>query len=1065
MLGPLTYHAIAALTRERLRSIDKLLLAKIRSNQNPSNLERQVRFLAKQAHEIMSQSPHLPDDHTLPPFARQISQQTIFGSIGPGFPSYAAQFARGQSWLFDTMRRGNADPNREMVMALSSDFLLELWERARTLIEATNATDKYTQLEKMRGYVLGHTCHIAADLVSAPFVFGLKSRLGAAGVGPFSESQITAAIEERAASKLFGKSSTRGDDFKDWWPTSEALPTKFFDAYKEALEAKFGPGARPKLRPTPGSGAARTLNPQTSRSFNETFGSDAPPDLSVRLLEDGFSAFRASLEHRYVWNWGDWVAATWLMWVPPIFAYPLIVALPHTRALFKDGETVNDQPVKKGVGWLGLLMAPLVTSSLSPIVMSIYISAFTYFGVGRETVFGWITGGFNLITSIIFLITKDEEENPGLRGVFLWGLPFIGLAVHAFYVLVIRGGGDRRHKQLALSSLIPVVVTVAYVLFHLAWHSDQDLGLNGFLKKKPNGDLEAWENGGFLGGWALWGGLMIAAWLLTPLALRDRDDSTAANQAFVTGRGHFLRMFDQSALFFDPELAQNPNAERRNPSLATHFYPTDRRPLMKIWWEGAGEMHVRSERFALRFSTANAGTAADQFVLAPPAPMTLAEFARFLNRAVLEGANFSKNLKVELVDAEDFDYILPPGELFSDRGDTKTTVELHDPEAAKFTKLTTTKDDKDVVVLFHSPRARLANFVGKSGTVIVDEDRTINVAGDGQITTVAGSVNAVGNGIAPGQPKFATFFKRGDLIQIAGGAIRIVDTIQDDSHLTVTMPFSASQASVPYTRNANNRDDDLVGTGTIGPVAVPVYRVIAGAGTNFDSVFMVGDVIRARPVAAVAEERVVTQVISATQLMTDKPFSAAVVAGTPFDRVGRTTLEGFRYLPAANTTPVGIFSGETLIDRAADLGAILAMGAVSHLLTDAQRQAVGGADENTRPAVNRVYQVFRNWNLNHRRMNEWRMLVLGDAISEKRGVPRDPDPLQPGVPAGWTSLTAAGEETANLVGWVPLVSKWLDVAGRPGVNSLANEAFREGDPTNRKLSEGIAFLFDLPMPV
>jgi hypothetical protein len=367
-----------------------------------------------------------------------------------------------------------------------------------------------------------------------------------------------------------------------------------------------------------------------------------------------------------------------------------------------------------------------------------------------------------------------------------------------------------------------------------------------------------------------------------------------------------------------------------------------------------------------------------------------------------------------------------------------------------------------VVVLFHSSRSRLANFVGKSGAVIVDEDRQ-NVAGDGQITTVAASANVVGSAVAGVNTKFVTFFKRGDLIVTAGGQQRIVNAVQDDQNLTVTVPFGAAEANVAYTRNPHLRDADLAGAGTIGPG--PAYRVITGAGTNFDSFFMVDDVIRARPAGAnVPEERVVTQVNSATQLTIDKPFSGAVVAGTPYDRIGRSTLEGFRYLAAANSTPVGVFSGETLIDRAADLGAILAMGAVSHLLTDAERRAVGGNTQDTRPAVNRVYQVFRNWNLNHRRMNEWRMLVLGNAVSEKRGVPRDPDSLQPGVPVGWTSLTASGEETANLVGWVPLVAKWLDVARRPGVNSLANESFRAGDPTNRKLSEGIAFLFDLPMP-
>ena len=45
------------------------------------------------------------------------------------------------------------------------------------------------------------------------------------------------------------------------------------------------------------------------------------------------------------------------------------------------------------------------------------------------------------------------------------------------------------------------------------------------------------------------------------------------------------------------------------------------------------------------------------------------------------------------------------------------------------------------------------------------------------------------------------------------------------------------------------------------------------------------------------------------------------------------------------------------------------------------------------------------------------------------------------------------------------MQRWLDIANRPGVNSLADESFREGDPTNKRLSEGIAFLFDLPMPV
>jgi hypothetical protein len=69
------------------------------------------------------------------------------------------------------------------------------------------------------------------------------------------------------------------------------------------------------------------------------------------------------------------------------------------------------------------------------------------------------------------------------------------------------------------------------------------------------------------------------------------------------------------------------------------------------------------------------------------------------------------------------------------------------------------------------------------------------------------------------------------------------------------------------------------------------------------------------------------------------------------------------------------------------------------------------------------------------------------------------------VPLEYASLAPNGEAVANQLGWIPLLEKWLAVAQQPGANSLANEPRVPGDPTNRKLSEGIAFLLDLAMPV
>ena len=164
------------------------------------------------------------------------------------------------------------------------------------------------------------------------------------------------------------------------------------------------------------------------------------------------------MEGSYVWNFGDWLAGTAWMFFPPIAAYPLIVAMPHTRALFKDNAAVDGKPVDKELGWFGLVMAPLVTSPLAPIVLSIYIAALTYYGVGRETVFGWVSGGVNLITSIVFLATIGKDVHPAVRWLLLFIIPFIGLLVHAIYVLA-RGGSDPRHLQLALGSLVPCVIT------------------------------------------------------------------------------------------------------------------------------------------------------------------------------------------------------------------------------------------------------------------------------------------------------------------------------------------------------------------------------------------------------------------------------------------------------------------------------------------------------------------------------------------------------------------------------------------------------------------------------
>src|SRR6185503_15382584 len=125
----------------------------------------------------------------------------------------------------------------------------------------------------------------------------------------------------------------------------------------------------------------------------------------------------------------------------------------------------------------------------------------------------------------------------------------------------------------------------------------------------------------------------------------------------------------------------------------------------------------------------------------------------------------------------------------------------------------------------------------------------------------------------------------------------------------------------------------------------------------------------------------------------------------PCVRAGRASREGFGYAPVS---PAAAFEGESIMDRAADMAAVLCMGAATHVASASERQAVTtGLDEDRRP------------------VNEWQMLVGGRAVSEKRGTPASADPLQPGAPSGWAALTPAGEPIANDLGWVPLMKQWL----------------------------------------
>jgi hypothetical protein len=182
---------------------------------------------------------------------------------------------------------------------------------------------------------------------------------------------------------------------------------------------------------------------------------------------------------------------------------------------------------------------------------------------------------------------------------------------------------------------------------------------------------------------------------------------------------------------------------------------------------------------------------------------------------------------------------------------------------------------------------------------------------------------------------------------------------------------------------------------------------------------------------------------------------------TPVGLVGERP-EAFPVLPVA---ALGDLDGAGL-GTAADLAALLAVAASPSFGPVAVADALAPLAV---PAISEVVQVFRRWNLDERRLEEWRTLVTGGAPVEGAAAP---EPLVRTPPVGYGGAQPVGAEVTAAMGWIPLWRAWLRIASDPAANADAPFAMpstplvRFGDgsvrrPTNAQLTEGVRFLLDL----
>ena len=1035
MTGLITQSAVLLLARKRLERIQRLLQAKVRSAGTVNSTERQLLFLATQALKALALPP-LPETRGrfvegsfTPWLAGGISMFATAGAVGLDFPQEAARGARGQQWLATTLRGGSADPQRQRVQNGSGRWLMKFADRVRTAVLADSSiaeADKATALAAMRAYAIGHAAQLATLLAAPAFLDEVDAQPGRSTppsrLKPLPQA-LRGALEASVDVNLFKSANPARPFWLAWLPASEQLPDHLFAAYAGAAEDVYGPGAR-----VPGS-----------KAFNEQLATDSPPPLSARLLRDGYETYRALNQGRYGWTYGDWLGATFFMFLPAMLMLPFAALLPNARDLSRN-------PAPPGVdhprGAFELAMFPFAFGALAPLGIVLKIMLGSYLGAGKETIFALANAIGGVVVAIVFFATLGVDMPDALRWPLLFILPLVADLVLMIYVLA-RGGDDQRHRQLAFGTVVRIALSTLFIVCFLAF---LHFGVEGLAS-------EGFGSGAFWLSLLVWLAMVFGAWLgFTALLVRsERGGPAPAPDPVVSDNKQWLRLFDDSTLGL---LGSGAAAEP--------LFVGQLEPLLKLWWTGAGDLFIRPQRSSLAFANDAVGNGL-QTVATPLAPLNTAEFAAWLTQAVAAaGGAFTDSLRVErFAPTEPLDPLLPSGDAFADHGDFETSRELQQSAAAEWRKL---PRDGDGYVLYSAPRVRQAVAFGRGGELLLG-------AGDAAVTNPpglllaippAGSLQVVGNAAT----RFIDTFQPGDVLQLPlqpGTALqtRVVVAVANDQNLTVNLALGGVPPNALYLRLARDRLADLPGPGTVLADAA-VYRQLVGSGTAFEQMFMAGDTIEILPVAPLvpgappppplpAERRTVLAVLrvapAGVVLQIDAPFSASLVSaplappfpvGAAYRRIGGQAQRGLDFTPQH---PSALFEGESVLDRAADLATLLSLGITSRLLPDALAAAVPGLGEGAHPAVSPALQVFRDWNLNHRRVNEWRMLVEGGAFQE------------PGT-----------NTTANQLGWVPLLGRWLDMAHRPGQDSHGAGRFRPQDPPNVDLSRALADLLGLPVP-
>jgi hypothetical protein len=686
MPAALTHKAIMLMARERIAEIRDVvkqgIARRLAAAQPVTNLETRLLALAEAAHRQMSTEPHsdasVPGQLFARPLDDRVSKFAVMGAMGPDITAFSALLKPGQQWLFDVVHKGTPDSDRELLMAGTCDAALEIWAEGRNRLAAEGDRDM------MRAYVLGHLCHIAGDVISHPFINDVEWHAGTETREKFTHAGGEGSLDAMVARSTFMRDGPRGgESWGKWWPEigpgRGRVPEEFFAAYEQALENVY---------------KARSLRPRGFSEFENKLSKLEPPGLDVSFIKDGYSLYRSGIiDIGYGYGFGCWFLVLGILFAPAIFMPLLMHLLPRGKQLFvpPDDPTEEDSERK----WFEALSLPLYAGALEGAIYGICIACLTTKGVKERSIAGIVISALVALALIAYIA---EADGKGMSKEARWPLFFVLPLAIAMVFLIIGSAdaatdGKERRGAVAFLHALPILQFVVFIIAFFFVFQFGSIELK--LDEAPFWVLFVL--------WALMCGML---WIT--LSFRARNARIPENpDEFAAQKRHAVRLFDDASHY------RNPKAEPGQPNL---YFPSGRRPIMRLWWEGTGKMAVRSDRYGLVFKLESGGSATEQELPAPVAPMTPTEYLDFLIANVRDRDGSTDKLRGSMISsADEENYELPPGATFAAHGDTLSTQAGRRAESAKFKELGNDADSD--FILHHAPKPMRAIRFAPSGPI------------------------------------------------------------------------------------------------------------------------------------------------------------------------------------------------------------------------------------------------------------------------------------------------------------------------------------------------------------